>query len=68
MSVRAGSRDRNEVRNLLEQLDQSANPVIGAVLNQCNPKTSGRRSQPITDIAAICENERVNGTSDEMET
>jgi Mrp family chromosome partitioning ATPase len=34
------------VRNVLEQLDQSGNPVIGAVLNQCNPKINGRPSQP----------------------
>lgn len=34
------------MRDILEQLDQSANPVTGAVLNQCNPKISGSPGQP----------------------
>ena len=44
--VDAGSADRNEVRRAKEQLKAIGAPLIGAVLNQFDPKIHGRASQP----------------------
>jgi capsular exopolysaccharide synthesis family protein len=44
--VDAGSADRNEVRRAKEQLEAIGTPLIGAVLNQFDPKIHGRVNQP----------------------
>jgi polysaccharide biosynthesis transport protein len=44
--IGAGSADRDEVRKAKEQLELIGTPVIGAVLNQFDPKHHGRSSQP----------------------
>jgi len=44
--IGAGSADRDEVRRAKEQLELINTPVIGAVLNQFDPKTHGRPNQP----------------------
>jgi len=44
--VGAGSADRSEVRRAKEQLDPLGTPLIGAVLNQFDPKIHGRANQP----------------------
>jgi capsular exopolysaccharide synthesis family protein len=44
--VGAGSADREEVRRVKEQLEPIGTPVIGAVLNQFDPKIHGRPTQP----------------------
>jgi capsular exopolysaccharide synthesis family protein len=42
----AGSAYQDEVRRVKEQLHQIGTPLIGAVLNQFDPKMHGRPSQP----------------------
>jgi non-specific protein-tyrosine kinase len=44
--VGAGSADREEVRRAKEQLALIGTPLIGAVLNQFDPKVHGRPDQP----------------------
>jgi Mrp family chromosome partitioning ATPase len=44
--VGAGSAHRDEVRRAKEQLHQTGTPLIGAVLNQFDPKIHGRPGQP----------------------
>ena len=44
--VGAGSADRDEVRRVKEQLGPIGTPIIGAVLNQFDPKIHGRPNQP----------------------
>jgi capsular exopolysaccharide synthesis family protein len=44
--VGAGSADRYEVRRAKEQLEPIGTPVIGAVMNQFDPKLHGRSNQP----------------------
>ncbi len=44
--VDAGSADRDEVRRAKEQLELVGAPVIGAVLNQFDPKIHGRPNHP----------------------
>jgi capsular exopolysaccharide synthesis family protein len=44
--VGAGSADRDEVRRAKAQLEPIGAPVIGAVLNQFDPKQHGRSNQP----------------------
>ena len=44
--IGAGSADRHEVRRAKEQLEPIGTPLIGAVLNQFDPKIHGRSSQP----------------------
>jgi capsular exopolysaccharide synthesis family protein len=44
--VGAGIADREEVRNAKQQLELIGTPVIGAVLNQFDPKIHGRPNQP----------------------
>jgi capsular exopolysaccharide synthesis family protein len=44
--VDPGSADRNEVRRAKEQLKAIGAPLIGAVLNQFDPKIHGRAIQP----------------------
>jgi capsular exopolysaccharide synthesis family protein len=44
--VGAGSAHQDEVRKVKEQLHQIGTPLIGAVLNQFDPKIHGRPSQP----------------------
>jgi capsular exopolysaccharide synthesis family protein len=44
--IGAGSADRDEVRRAKEHLEQIGAPVIGAVLNQFDPKSHGRPNQP----------------------
>lgn len=44
--VGAGSADRDEVRRAKEQLDPIGTPLIGAVLNQFEPKVHGRPNRP----------------------
>jgi capsular exopolysaccharide synthesis family protein len=44
--VGAGSADRDEVRRAKEQLEPIGTPIIGAVLNQFDPKLHGRPNQP----------------------
>jgi Mrp family chromosome partitioning ATPase len=47
--VDAGAADRHQVRRAKEQLDSIGTPVIGAVLNQFDPKVHGQSSQPYRD-------------------
>src|SRR5713226_5373943 len=47
--IGAGSADRDEVRRVRAQLEPIGTPVIGAVLNQFDPKVHGRPSQPYRD-------------------
>jgi capsular exopolysaccharide synthesis family protein len=47
--IAAGSADRSEVRRVKAQLEPLGTPVIGAVLNQFDPKIHGRPSQPYRD-------------------
>jgi capsular exopolysaccharide synthesis family protein len=47
--VDAGAADRHEVRRAKEQLAPTGTPIIGAVLNQFNPKVHGQSSQPYRD-------------------
>lgn len=44
--VGAGSADRDEVRKAKEQLEPIGTPIIGAVLNQFDPKLHGRANKP----------------------
>ena len=44
--IGAGSADREEVRRAKEQLEPIGTPIIGAVLNQFDPKLHGRPNQP----------------------
>jgi Mrp family chromosome partitioning ATPase len=44
--VGAGSAHQDEVRRVKEQLHQIGTPLIGAVLNQFDPKLHGRPTQP----------------------
>jgi len=44
--VGAGSADRDEVRRAKEQLEPIGTPIIGAVLNQFDPKLHGRANKP----------------------
>jgi polysaccharide biosynthesis transport protein len=44
--IGAGSADRDDVRRAKEQLEPIGTPIIGAVLNQFNPKIHGRPNQP----------------------
>jgi len=44
--IDAGRADRHEVRRAKEQLEPIGTPLIGAVLNQFDPKTHGRPNQP----------------------
>jgi len=44
--IGAGSADRHEVRRAKEQLEPIATPLIGAVLNQFDPKIHGRANHP----------------------
>jgi capsular exopolysaccharide synthesis family protein len=44
--VGAGSADREEVRIAKEQLETIGTPVIGAVLNQFDPKVHGKSKRP----------------------
>jgi len=44
--VDAESADRHEVRRAKEQLEPIGTPVIGAVLNQFDPKIHGRTNRP----------------------
>jgi capsular exopolysaccharide synthesis family protein len=44
--VGAGTADRHEVRRAKEQLEPIGTPLIGAVLNQFDPKIHGRANQP----------------------
>jgi protein-tyrosine kinase len=44
--VGAGNADRHEVRRAKEQLEPIGTPLIGAVLNQFDPKIHGRANQP----------------------
>jgi hypothetical protein len=44
--IGAGSADRDEVRRAKEQLEPIGTPIIGAVLNQFDPKLHGRPNQP----------------------
>ncbi len=44
--IGTGSADRDEVRKAKEQLELINTPVVGAVLNQFDPKTHGRPNQP----------------------
>jgi len=44
--VGAGSADREEVRRAKEQLEPIGTPLIGAVLNQFDPKLHGRPNRP----------------------
>jgi capsular exopolysaccharide synthesis family protein len=44
--VDAGSADRDAVRRAKEQLEPIRTPIIGAVLNQFDPKIHGRPNQP----------------------
>jgi len=44
--VGAGSADRHEVRKAKDQLEAVGTPLIGAVLNQFDPKIHGRGNQP----------------------
>ena len=44
--VAAGGVDRDEVRRAKEQLEPIGTPIIGAVLNQFDPKIHGRPNQP----------------------
>ena len=41
-----GSTDRDELRQVKEHLDAIGTPVIGAILNQFEPKLHGRSNQP----------------------
>jgi non-specific protein-tyrosine kinase len=47
--VGAGSADRDEVRRAKEQLQLIGTPLVGAVLNQFDPKIHGRSNQPYRD-------------------
>jgi capsular exopolysaccharide synthesis family protein len=47
--VDAGAADRHEVRRAKEQLAPIGTPIIGAVLNQFDPKVHGQSSQPYRD-------------------
>ena len=47
--VDAGAADRHQVRRAKEQLEPIGTPVIGAVLNQFDPKVHGQSSQPYRD-------------------
>jgi succinoglycan biosynthesis transport protein ExoP len=47
--VHAGDADRHQVRRAVEQLRPIGTPVIGAVLNQFDPKVHGQSSQPYRD-------------------
>jgi protein-tyrosine kinase len=47
--VDAGTADRHQVRRAKEQLELIGTPVIGAVLNQFDPKVHGQSSQPYRD-------------------
>ena len=44
--VGAGSADRDEVRRAKEQIEPVGTPLIGAVLNQFDPKLHGRPDRP----------------------
>jgi Mrp family chromosome partitioning ATPase len=44
--VGAGSADRDEVRRAREQIEPVGTPLIGAVLNQFDPKLHGRPDRP----------------------
>ena len=44
--IGAGNADRDEVRRAKEQLEPIGTPIIGAVLNQFDPKLHGRPNQP----------------------
>jgi capsular exopolysaccharide synthesis family protein len=44
--IGAGSADRDEVRRAKEQLEPIGTPIIGAVLNQFDPRQHGRSNQP----------------------
>jgi len=44
--VGAGSADRQDARRAKEQLEPIGTPIIGAVLNQFDPKIHGRASKP----------------------
>ena len=44
--VGAGSADRDEVRRAKEQIEPIGTPLIGAVLNQFDPKLHGRPDRP----------------------
>jgi succinoglycan biosynthesis transport protein ExoP len=44
--VDAGNADRHEVRRVKEQLEAIGTPLLGAVLNQFDPKIHGRAKQP----------------------
>ena len=47
--IDAGSADRDEVRRVKDQLVAIGTPVIGAVLNQFDPKIHGRAERPYRD-------------------
>jgi capsular exopolysaccharide synthesis family protein len=50
--VDAESADRHDVRRAKEQLEPIATPLIGAVLNQFDPKIHGRANQPYSGYNA----------------